>query len=130
VRRSLLTLAAAVLTAAALAAPVAAHVQVRPALAAPGDPVLFELVVPGERDSRTTEVTVQIPKDVIPFSFEDPPGWTRTAKEAPDGSVATITWKGKLAPDGFGRFSLPASTPEQEGEIVWKALRGRRKVPA
>jgi uncharacterized protein YcnI len=130
VRRSLLTLAAAVLTAAALAAPVAAHVQVRPALAAPGDPVLFELVVPGERDSRTTEVTVQIPKDVIPFSFEDPPGWTRTAKEAPDGSVATITWKGKLAPDGFGRFSLLASTPEQEGEIVWKALRGRRKVPA
>ena len=27
----------------------------------------------------------------------------------------------KLAEDGFARFSFLASTPEQEGEIVWKA---------
>jgi hypothetical protein len=42
--RYLLASAAAFL---ALAAPAAAHIQVRPTLVAPGDPVLFEVIVPG-----------------------------------------------------------------------------------
>jgi uncharacterized protein YcnI len=120
--RTLLALAAAVLTAAALAAPAAAHVQVRPTVAAPGDPVLFEVIVPGERDAQTIEVTLQIPKDVLPFSFQDPPGWTRTNEEAADGSLESIRWRGEQAPDGFTRFAFLASTPEQEGDIAWKAL--------
>jgi uncharacterized protein YcnI len=120
--RSVLALAAAVLTAAALAAPAAAHVQVRPALAAPGDPVLFEVIVPGERDAKTVEVTLQIPKDVLPFSFNDPPGWERENREASDGSLEAIVWRGEQAEDGFSRFAFLASTPEQEGDIVWKAL--------
>ena len=120
--KALLVLAAAVLTAAALAAPAAAHVQVRPAVAAPGDPVLFEVIVPGERDAQTIEVTLQIPKDVLPFSFQDPPGWTRTNEEAADGSLEAIRWRGEQASDGFTRFAFLASTPEQEGDIVWKAL--------
>ena len=78
--------------------------------------------MPGERDAHTVEVTLQVPKDVLPFSFEDPPGWKRTNQEAPDGSTGTVTWRGELAEDGFARFSFLASTPEQEGEIVWKAL--------
>jgi uncharacterized protein YcnI len=110
------------LLAAALAAPAGAHVQVRPALAAPGDPVLFQVIVPGERDAKTVEVTLQIPEDVLPFSWEATPGWARTIKEAPDGTVDTVTWRGELAEDGFARFSFLASTPEQEGEIAWKSL--------
>jgi uncharacterized protein YcnI len=106
----------------ALAAPAAAHVQVRPALVAPGDPVLFEVIVPGERDAKTIEVTLQVPKDVLPFSFQDPPGWERTNEEAADGSIAAIRWRGEQAEDGFSRFAFLASTPEQEGEIQWKAL--------
>ena len=120
--RPLLVLAAAVLTAAALAAPAAAHIQVRPTLVAPGDPVLFEVLVPGERDAKTVEVTLQVPKDVLPFSFEDPPGWERTNVEADDGSIEAIRWRGEQAPDGLTRFSFLASTPEQDGEIEWKAL--------
>ena len=81
--RTLLALAAAVLTAAALAAPATAHVQVRPTVAAPGDPVLFEVIVPGESDAKTVEVTLQVPKDVLPFSFNDPPGWERRTAKAP-----------------------------------------------
>ena len=118
IARLLIALAAALV----IAEPAAAHVQVRPALAAPGDPVLFEVIVPGERDERTTEVTLQVPKDVLPFSFEASPGWERSMKLGSDGSIETITWKGRLAEDGFARFSFLASTPEQEGEIVWKAL--------
>ena len=117
--RYLFAVAAAFL---ALAAPAAAHVQVRPALVAPGDPVLFEVIVPGERDAKTIEVTLQVPKDVLPFSFQDPPGWERTNEEAADGSIAAIRWRGEQAEDGFSRFAFLASTPEQEGEIQWKAL--------
>jgi uncharacterized protein YcnI len=120
--RPLLALVAAVLTAAALAAPAAGHVQVRPTVAAPGDPVLFEVIVPGERDSKTVEVTLQVPKDVLPFSFDDPPGWERSNREASDGSLEAIVWRGEQAQDGFSRFAFLASTPEHEGDIVWKAL--------
>jgi uncharacterized protein YcnI len=119
IRRALLTTAALTL---ALTPPASAHVQVRPALAAPGDPVLFQVIVPNERDAHTTEVVLQIPKDVIPFSFEEPDGWTRENKEGADGSLETVTWKGELAEDGFARFSFLASTPEQEGDIVWKSI--------
>jgi uncharacterized protein YcnI len=117
--RYLLATAAAFL---ALAAPAVAHVQVRPTLVAPGDPVLFEVIVPGERDAKTIEVTLQVPKDVLPFSFQDPPGWERTNEEAADGSIAAIRWRGEQAEDGFSRFAFLASTPEDEGEIQWKAL--------
>jgi uncharacterized protein YcnI len=106
----------------AWAAPAQAHVQVTPTEAAPGDPVLFELRVPGESDAHTTEVAVQIPKGVLPFSFEDRPGWKRTVEQADDGSIAVVRWRGKLASDGFVRFAFIATTPEREGELVWKAI--------
>jgi uncharacterized protein YcnI len=119
IRRALLAASAVALVAAPAAS---AHVQVRPALAAPGDPVLFQVIVPNEKDAHTVEVTLQVPKDVIPFSFEEPDGWTRENKEGADGSLETVTWKGELAEDGFARFSFLASTPETEGEIVWKSV--------
>ncbi len=117
-RRRLLASALAL----AWAAPAQAHVQVTPTEAAPGDPVLFELRVPGESDAHTTEVAVQIPKGVLPFSFEDQPGWKRTVEQADDGSIAVVRWRGKLASDGFVRFAFLASTPEEEGDLVWKAV--------
>jgi len=104
------------------AAPASAHIQVRPSVAAPGDPVLFQLIVPNEKDAKTVEVTLQVPKDVLPFSFEEPAAWTRTNKLASDGSIETVTYKGELAQDGFAQFSFLASTPDAEGDIVWKAL--------
>ena len=115
-------LAAGLVGLAITAAPAAAHIQVRPALVAPGDPVLFQLVVPNEKDAHTVEVTLQVPKDVLPFSFEEPAGWKRTNQLASDQSIETVTWKGKLEQDGFAQFSFLASTPEQEGDITWKAI--------
>lgn len=103
--------------------PAAAHIQVRPTVSAPGDPVLFQLVVPGERDdARTVEVALQMPKGVLPFSWEDTPGWRRKIEKASDGSVDVVRWRGRLDKDGFARFAFLASTPEQEGEIQWKAI--------
>jgi uncharacterized protein YcnI len=119
IRRALAATAALTLL---IAAPASAHIQVRPAVAAPGDPVLFQVIVPNEKDAHTVEVTLQVPKDVLPFSFEDPAGWERTNKLGSDGSIETVTWKGELADDGFAEFQFLASTPEQEGDVVWKAL--------
>ncbi len=105
-----------------LAPAAAAHVQVTPAVAAPDDAVLFEVLVPNEREQRTTAVTLKVPKDVLPFSFDDQPGWKRSVKLAADGSTDTITWRGRLAADGFARFTFLASTPEREGTLSWKSL--------
>jgi len=112
----------AAVASAALAAPASAHVQVTPTEAAPGDPVKFEVLIPGETEAHTTEVALQVPKGVLPFSFEDQPGWKRTLEQAGDGSVGVIRWRGRLASDGFVAFSFLAATPEQEGELVWKAV--------
>jgi uncharacterized protein YcnI len=106
-----------------LAAPPAmAHVQVIPTEAAPGDAVMFQVLVPGETEASTVEVSVQIPRGVLPFSFEDTPGWRRQMEMADDGSIESVRWTGKLAPDGFVRFAFLAATPEQEGEIAWRAV--------
>jgi uncharacterized protein YcnI len=107
---------------AVAAPPATAHVQIKPTEAAPGDSVMFELLVPGERDARTVEVAVQIPEGVLPFSYEDTPGWRRTVTFADDGSTDVVRWRGRLAKDGFVRFGFLAATPEQEGEIAWKAI--------
>jgi uncharacterized protein YcnI len=99
-----------------------AHIQVSPTVAAPLDSVKFTLLVPGESDAKTTKVTLQVPPDVLPFSFMDPPGWTRTNNMAANGAIETIEWTGELPADGFAEFSFLAGTPEKPGTILWKTL--------
>lgn len=119
-RRVVITAAAL----AALAAPGAAeaHIQVRPAVAAPADAVLWTMLVPNERSQATTKVELAVPEGVIPFSFEDQPAWKREIVYASDKSVKSIRWTGRLASDGLAEFRFLASTPETEGPIEWKAL--------
>jgi uncharacterized protein YcnI len=111
-----------VVAAVAAAAPAAAHIQIQPTEAAPGDAVMFQLLVPGETEARTTEVALQIPEGVLPFSWEDTPGWTRRVTLADDGSIDVVRWRGRMDSDGFVRFAFLAATPEQEGEIAWRAV--------
>jgi uncharacterized protein YcnI len=99
-----------------------AHVQVLPAVAAPGDPTLFTLLVPNERDSPTVSVVIQIPGGLVPFSFEEVPGWKRSETRKADGSLDTVTWEGSLPVGSFVRFPLLARTPEQEGELRWPSI--------
>ncbi len=106
--------------------PAAAHVQVRPAQAAPGDPVLWTVLVPSEQETGTRQVELAVPKDVLPFSFEDTPGWTRQLRTNPDGSIRSIRWRGRTRPDGLATFRFLASTPEREGPIAWKAIQTYR----
>ena len=114
----------AALAAGALALPAAgaAHVQVSPGVAAPGDPTLFTLLVPNESDNPTVRVNLAIPDGVIPFSFEETAGWTRSEQLADDGSLDMVTWTGSLPAGGFVRFSLLARTPDEARDVAWPTL--------
>ncbi len=98
----------------------------RPAQAAPGDPVLWTVLVPSEQESGTRQVELAIPKDVLPFSFEDAPAWTRRLRKNADGSVSSVVWRGGTRGDGLATFRFLASTPEREGELAWKAIQTYR----
>ena len=82
----------------------------------------FEFLVPNERSESTVEVALQIPKGVLPFSFNDPAGWRRTLDRASDESIEVVRWRGRLRSDGFTEFGFLASTPEREGPISWKSI--------
>jgi uncharacterized protein YcnI len=120
-RRGPLVLVAAI-AGVLLTGAAAAHVQVLPAVVAPGDPTLFTVLVPNESDNPTVQVDLQVPAEVIPFGFEETPGWERSETAKPDGSLDVVTWKGSLPPGEFVRFSFLASPPEQEGTIEWPAV--------
>jgi uncharacterized protein YcnI len=107
---------------AIVASPAPAHIQVHPTTAAPDDAVLFEVLVPNERTHGTTRVELAVPPGVIPFSYQEAPGWRRSLTLEADGSTRSIVWRGRLRPDGFARFSFLASTPPREGDIAWKAI--------
>lgn len=121
-RRILTVLAALVAVGTGIAAPAVAHVQVRPTVAAPGDAVLWTLLVPGEREVGTRSVELAIPDGVLPFSFEDPVGWERETTENADGTLRSIRWTGSASRDGLAVFRFLASTPDAPGEIAWKAI--------
>jgi uncharacterized protein YcnI len=100
-----------------------AHVQVLPAVVAPLDAVRFTIIVPGESNARTTRVELQLPPDLLPFAWEDVPGWKRRIVPGNDpASVGNVIWTGRLATDGFVEFSFLAGTPQSPGEISWKAI--------
>jgi len=107
-----------------LAAPAGAqaHVQLRPTTVAPGDPVEFTVLVPSERPAHTTKVDLKLPAGVLPFAYGDAPGWRRRLVTAANGAVERIVWTGRLAEDGYARFTFLATTPERPTTLTWKAL--------
>lgn len=112
----------AVLALGAAAGSASAHVQVRPAVVAPEDPVLWTVLVPNETEASTTRVELKIPAGVTPFSWVDVPGWRRTEELAANGALDTVTWTGRLAGDGLAEFRFLATSPAKAGPITWKAL--------
>jgi uncharacterized protein YcnI len=121
-RRTLVIATLAAIAFGAVPAAAQAHIQVRPAQAAPLDPVLWTVLVPNERSEATVRIELQVPPGVSPFSFEETPGWKRTLKLAPDQSIERIVWTGRVGPEGLAHFTFLATTPEEEGTIAWKAL--------
>jgi uncharacterized protein YcnI len=121
-RRGVVALLVAATAVAWAPAVAGAHIQVIPSIVAPNDPVKFTVVVPGERSDSTSSVELKMPAGLLPFSYEETPGWTRKLVLAPNGAVDRVVWTGKLPKDGFVEFSFLAGTPEQPGELVFKSL--------
>jgi uncharacterized protein YcnI len=65
-RHALCVLALAAVAPALAVTPAAAHMQVRPARAAPGDPVLWTVLVPSEEESGTRQLELAVPRGVLP----------------------------------------------------------------
>jgi len=125
-RHALCVLALAAVAPALAVAPAAAHMQVRPAQAAPGDPVLWTVLVPSEEESGTRQLELAVPRGVLPFSYEHEAGWTRRLRTNADASVRAIVWRGRTSSDGLATFRFLASTPERAGAIAWKAIQTYR----
>jgi uncharacterized protein YcnI len=99
-----------------------AHIQVTPSTVAPGDAAKLTVLVPGERDSETVKVELRMPGGLLPFSYADPAGWRRELVKASNGSVERVVWTGRAPSDGFTEFSFLAGTPDNPGELRFKAL--------
>lgn len=120
--RAMIVGGVAVVASVVAAGSASAHIQVTPTVVAPSDPVLFTVLVPGERDTGTVEVDLKLPPGLMPFSFEDVPGWKRSIVRARDGAAERIVWTGRAASDGLLRFTFLAGTPDQPMTLQWKAL--------
>jgi uncharacterized protein YcnI len=112
---------AAVVAVLGLTAPASAHVEVLPASVTSGEATEFTIRVPNERDLPTVAVRLDIPSQMIAYSFENPPpGFTVSPRLAGDGRVAGVTWRGRIPPGRYQDFTLLA-TPLEEGAATWKA---------
>lgn len=122
VRRAGLTATVALLATLGCAGAADAHIQLTPSTVAPNDPVEFTVIVPSERPAHTTKVDLKLPAGVIPFAYGDAPGWKRRLITTPNGAVERVVWTGRLAKDGYARFTFLAGTPEKPTTLTWKAL--------
>ena len=72
---------------------------------------------------RPSKVELQLPPNLLPFAWEETPGWTREIVPGDDPlSLGNVIWTGELPIDGFVEFSFLAGTPEEPGEMSWKAI--------
>jgi len=133
--RKLIITAGAAGIVALLAAPALAHVTIQPNEAPAGAFFAFAVRVPNERDDAdTTEVTVDLPDDLVTVSFQPKQGWDYKVKmkklDEPvelfgaeiDEIVDTVTWSGgSIAPHEFDEFGFSTRVPEDAGSLEFAA---------
>ena len=80
----------------------------------------YRLQVPVEKPVATTEVKLYVPAGLTVSTFQQLPGWTRSTEKDANGLIATVTWKGTLAPEEFARFMFSAKNPDAPGTLLFK----------
>jgi uncharacterized protein YcnI len=113
---------AALLLATAL--PAAAHVELTPDTAAPGQFLVYTVSVPNERDdSATTAVDLKLPPGFILDAAQAVSGWKTVVVKAADGTPTQVTWTGGRIPVGtFATFQLQGRNPSTTGALSWRAI--------
>lgn len=115
-------LLAGVLVLLLAAPPAAAHVEVRPAVARPGDTVELTFRVPNERaDAATVGLELFLPAGV-PATVAPHPGWTSTDRGGGDIAFAPDTPDRAIAPGRAQDFKLTLGPLPRGDRIVFKAL--------
>jgi len=105
-----------------LAAPAAAHVEVRPTVARPGDTVDLTFTVPNERgDAATTALELFLPPNV-PAQVAPHPGWTKTDKGGGDIAFAADTPDAAIGPGRAQEFKVTLGPLPKTDRIAFKAL--------
>ena len=115
-------LAAALLILLVFATPAAAHVEVSPAVARPGDTVQLTFTVPNERqDAATTALELFLPPGV-PAKVAPHPGWTTTDRGRGDIVLEPDTPDQAIGPGRAEAFKVTLGPLPTEDRIVFKAL--------
>lgn len=107
-----------------IAAPVSAHVTVKPDESAAGSWETYTIKVPVEKDIATTKVVLSMPNGVEFQQYEPVPGW-KTSTEEKDGKVTRVTWEAKdggIEPGEFQQFTFTAKNPDKEQQAAWDAF--------
>ena len=115
-------LAVALLLLLVFAAPAAAHVEVSPTVARPGDTVDLTFKVPNERpDAATTALELFLPPGV-PAKVTPPPGWTSTDRGGGDFVFAPETPDQAIGPGRTQELEVTLGPLPTADRIVFKAL--------
>lgn len=105
-----------------MAAPASAHVEVRPAVARPGDTVELTFRVPNERaDAATVGLELFLPRDV-PATVAPHPGWSATDRGGGAIAFAPDTPDRAIAPGRAQEFQVTLGPLPRADRIVFKAL--------
>lgn len=106
----------------ALAAPAAAHVEVRPTIARPGDTVELTFSVPNERDDAATVGLELFLPPGVPATVADHPGWSISDRGNGDIVFATDSPGGAIGPGRTQEFKVELGPLPQTDRVVFKAL--------
>jgi len=108
-----------------VAAPVSAHVVVRPAEVLTASFQTFTIGVPNEKDQANTSIKLLIPANLKHVSPTVKPGWNITIEKEGEGEAAvvtSITWTEGSIPAGFrDDFTFSAQSPAKPQELQWRA---------
>lgn len=102
-----------------------AHVVVKPGDVTTGSFQTFTMGVPNEKGGAVVAVKLVIPENVSSVTPTVKQGWTITTEKTGEGEAAvvkSITWSGGSIGTGLrDDFTFSAKTPDQVGELQWKA---------
>jgi uncharacterized protein YcnI len=116
-KKTLVVLALAALTALVAAGIASAHAELSPPVTIAKRLQLFTLAAPTEKAGDTTQIELTVPAGFGIDSFVPSPGWKRTLQQTGSGDSAVIqkvTWSGGKVPTGedssFSFLASPASS--------------------
>lgn len=113
--------------------PAWAHVEISPDTVTGGQPRVFTIEVPTEKEEPTTRIELRVPESFEVSGVESPTGWQGEIRgntlvwsggEIPVAQSEEFTFRGR-APEGAGEFAFVATQEYRDGSVVkWDGKAG------